>query len=105
MVIKNKEYFFYACDGAALKSLKEMLDWMRTASEESFSNHANSEKNDFVGWVKTILKDNVLAKKLEASDSREEIIEAVEKRIESKTRKTKKGLISQIKEAITHGSS
>jgi hypothetical protein len=107
MVIKNSEQFFYTCDEAALKSAKEMLDWMRTTSQESFECHINSEKNDFVGWVKEILKDNILAKKLEKTEDREKIIEEVEKRIEFKNKKfnIKENLISQIKKAISHESS
>lgn len=102
MVIKREEYFFYACDGSALKSVKDMLDWIRSSNEDSFTYHVNADKNDFVGWVKTILKDNVLAKKIATVKTREEMIEEVEKRINSKKRKTKKGVINQIKKAIAH---
>lgn len=103
MVIKNSEQFFYANDGAVLKSVQEMLDWMKSTSNETFGRHINLEKNDFVPWIAVILKDKTLAKKIEGTNSREDIIEAVEERLSKKNRKksTKKTLISQIKEAIS----
>lgn len=100
MVIRKKENYFYAHNGAVLKSEKDMLDWMRTVNDEDFAYHINGDKNDFVPWVKKILKDATLAKNMEGLTSREELVKVVDKRIIFKNRKTKKGLISQIKEAV-----
>ena len=107
MVIKNSEQYFHACDNVELRSVKDMLAWMRESSDESFCNHINSNKNDFVGWISSVLKDNVLAKKVGESIDREEIINTIEERIESKSKKKnkKKNIIYQLKQAILNGSS
>lgn len=105
MVIRDSDKFFYCCDGAVLKSAKEMLDWLRTCSCESFENHVNDEKNDFVLWIRDVLKDNVLARRLFSCKDREEMIDEISKRLESNTKSTKKNLIQEIKQAMSHGKS
>lgn len=103
MIIKKEENFFYTCDNKALKSEKEMLEWMQNTDDNSFSYHINPRRNDFVEWVRKILRDSVLSKQLEKLETREEMIDAVKARIESRGKKSKKGLISQIKDAIVNG--
>ena len=104
MVIKDERHYFYACDGAVIKNIKEMLDWFEKSSDDSFITHVNSDKNDFGGWVKEILKDNVLAKKITKTKSREAIIKTIEERIafKTKSKRRKDYYISQIKEAVSH---
>lgn len=105
MVIKNSEQYFYTCDNTALKNIKEMLEWMKNSTDESFSNHINSDKNDFTGWVLTILKDGVLSKKIDKLKDREEVVRAIENRLASmsKPKDKKKNIISQLKKAIMNG--
>ena len=103
MIIKKEKNFFYTCNNSVLKSTQEMLDWIKNTDDKSFYYHINSERNDFAGWVKKILRDSVLSKKLEKLKNREEIIEAIKQRQESKNKKNKKSLISQIKDAISNG--
>ncbi|MCK4997408.1 hypothetical protein KAS08_03815 [Candidatus Pacearchaeota archaeon] len=102
MAIKNSEQYFHTCDNTELKSVKDMLAWMRESNDDSFFNHINSKRNDFAGWISTILKDNVLAKKIDKLKDREEIINAIEERIDYKNKKKnkKKNIISKLKEAI-----
>ena len=103
MVIRKSEHFFYARDGQALKSKKEMLEWVKNVDDNTFSGHVNSAKNDFVDWTKEILKDGPLSKRLKQIDNREGMIAAIEERVENKSKKRKKGVIDQIKDAITNG--
>lgn len=101
MVINNSEHFFYTCDGASLKSINEMFDWMKNTSDKSFFTHINSGRNDFAGWTKTVLKDSVLSKNISGITDRKKVIDEVEKRVSFKSRKKsgKKKVISQIKKA------
>ena len=107
MVIKNSKQYFHACDNAELKSVKDMLAWMKSSSDESLTNHINFEQNDFTRWISTILKDNVLARKIDKLKDRDEIIAAIEDRLVSKakSKNKKKNIILQLKEAIMNESS
>jgi len=80
-----------------------MLEWVKNVNDNTFSGHVNSARNDFVNWTKEILKDGPLSKRLKQIDNRKEMIAAIEERMENKSKKTKKGVINQIKDAIANG--
>lgn len=97
MVINNSQHYFYVSNGTILKDEKDLLNLLEKIDEKTLKNHFNSEKNDFASWVKEIIQDKPLAKKLEKAKTIKGLISALEK---SKPRRDKKAIISQIKEAI-----
>lgn len=105
MVVRDEGKFFYTCDGKTLKSLQEMLNWVNNSDDNSFLHHVNSERNDFSGWTKEVLKDNPLSKRLRPNQSREQMTETIEKRLSEKNKKKnkKKEVISKLKGAILNG--
>jgi len=102
MEINNPAEYFYVCEGSVLKNIEDMLNLLKTISEEDLAHHFNSEKNDFLNWTRDILKDKVLTKKFEKAKTRDEMILDTEKRLKSKSMVRKK-VISQIRDAVQNG--
>ena len=55
---------FFCQDGSVLASLSELAERLRQMRQEAFRYHATYDKNDFANWVRDVLGDEVLAKKL-----------------------------------------
>ncbi len=102
MGIKNSSDYFYVCEGTMLKNKEDMLNLLKVIDDVHLAHHFNSEKNDFFKWTRDILKDKVLARKLENAKTREEMIEAIEKRLSTPSR-VRKGIMSKIKDAVNNG--
>lgn len=102
MVVRDTDKLFYTCDGKSLKSLQEMLNWINDSNDDAFFHHVNSQRNDFSGWVKEVLKDSPLSKQLKQNQSKEQMVEIIEKRLHQKNKEKnkKKEIISKLKGAI-----
>ena len=75
------EFAFYLCDGGVLKNLKELKAALKNVDDSVFHYHVNSEKNDFANWIRNIVKDVVLARRLQAVSERKASYEVVVKRL------------------------
>lgn len=100
MVIKDPKKYFYARNGAILKDLDDLLNFVRNSDGDSLNHHFNSEKNDFASWVKEVLKKSMLSKKLEKSKSREELVSVVESELMKSRKVNKRAAISAIKKSV-----
>lgn len=72
--------YFNLENGQALKSLKDLKDYIPNMPEDIFSKHVNNEKNDFANWVRNVFKEDQLADKLSnahTKDSIEEVLSSV----------------------------
>lgn len=76
-----EKYAFYLKDGRRLLSLKELQKAMETMSDEVFSHHVNPEKSDFHNWVRDVILDIELAKKLRNARTKEEVKWLLNKRV------------------------
>ena len=72
---------FWINNGPVLKNLKDLKESLLVMSKETFSYHANKEKNDFASWIKEVLKDNTLATKLAKTKTLKSTIKATENRL------------------------
>ena len=96
--------YFYVNDGSVLKDLNDFAEKMKNISEDAFSHHVNTERNDFASWTREVLKDGILARSILKAKAPEEIVKSIEKRLASKEKmknkkEDKKAFISEIKEA------
>lgn len=101
MKIKNPENYFYASNGDVLKSLDDLLGYLKTASDGSFYHHVNSEKNDFANWIKEVLKKDSLSEEIRKMNSRGDFVKAIEAGLglKNKAKRRKQSIISKIKGA------
>ena len=72
---------FWVCNGSILRNIKDLKDSLSKMDKETFLNHVNKEKNDFVAWVKEVLEDSTLANKLARTKTLKSTIKAVEDRL------------------------
>ncbi len=76
-----EEYVFRCADGRVFQNMKDLEQSLTTMTDETFSYHANKDKNDFANWVKDIIKDDKLAKDLTKSLTRAQAVKTVTKRL------------------------
>jgi hypothetical protein len=55
---------FFCQDGCAIKNLIELVDCLNHMTEEMFHHHVTSERNDFSNWIRDVIGDEKLARKL-----------------------------------------
>lgn len=72
---------FWINNGPVVKNLRELRDALLNINEESFKFHVNKEKNDFAAWVKDVLKDEPLSKRLLKVKTLKAFVKAVEDRL------------------------
>lgn len=75
---------FVLQDGRLLKDLKELADALEHMSEEVFTHHANSSKNDFSSWVRDVLCESELAEDIAKAENQMRAQIAVLKHIAKK---------------------
>lgn len=83
----NPQYNFLVCDGRVLKNIKELQIALQEISDETYSYHANEEKNDFANWTNDILQDPNLAQKLRNARSKQEAANHVQKAVRTARKK------------------
>jgi len=100
--ITNPQEYFYASNGAVLKDLTELVSYLRTVDEGSFSHHVTAEKNDFANWIQGVLQNKTLAKKISKLRTSQGLLAVIEAAINqnSKQNKKKQTIIAKIKEAF-----
>ena len=76
-----EEYVFRSCTGRILRNMKELSDELECMSDADFCYHVNAEKNDFTNWVRDIIRDQELARKLQRSFDRLQSARLVASRI------------------------
>ena len=85
------EHHFWARNGTVIKNLPELKAAIGQMDDATFTHHVNSEKNDFSEWVKSVIKDEELAKDISKTTSKEDITQLIERRIEqAQNKKVKK---------------
>jgi len=67
------EELFITADGRAIRSLWEMLDFIKTSKQEAFAHHVNERRNDIANWVEEIVLDDALSDKIRKAKDRDEM--------------------------------
>lgn len=55
---------FWVYEGPVLGNLRDLRDALASMDDATFVYHVNDEKNDFANWVRDVLDDADLARKL-----------------------------------------
>jgi hypothetical protein len=84
-MIAPQEKVFVTQDGARLQSLFDLLHFLKSGSESSFNHHVNRYDNHFATWIMDVFKLPLLSSQIRGARSKSDMIEILEKYIESKT--------------------
>ena len=77
-----EEYIFWCQDGHVFRNMSELGEALASMSDETFTFHSNSEKNDFANWVRDIIGDGKLARDLARSQNRAQAAKKVAERVD-----------------------
>lgn len=75
------EYVFWCHDGSVFTDIYDLLEGLKTMSDETFAYHSNLEKHDFSNWIRDIIGDEDLANDLMIVTNRPEAVSCVIARI------------------------
>jgi len=75
------ENVFWCHDGNAFSDLNELVQGLKTMSDETFAYHSNMEKHDFSSWVREVIGDEQLADDLAKASNRLEAASYIMARI------------------------
>ncbi len=64
LLVVSKEQAFYAVDGSVFYSLQDLAEALLVMDRRVYQYHADADYQDFVLWVKNVLKDETLARSL-----------------------------------------
>jgi len=62
--LTKSENCFTTIDGKILKNVFDLKNYLITCSENNYSHHVSSSKNDFASWVKEVLASKELSERL-----------------------------------------
>ncbi|MBI2851559.1 MAG: hypothetical protein HYX84_00435 [Chloroflexi bacterium] len=82
-----EEQVFWCHDGRVLRDVRELGEALMTMSDETFAYHSNPEKKDFSNWVRDVIGDDVLARRLGLAINKVEAANAVASRIAALNKK------------------
>ena len=72
----------WLCTSEKLRSLEELTDALKKASNDTFRFHVNRHKNDLESWIKGTLMDKELARDISRVKTKETLIRKILERIE-----------------------
>ena len=81
------DHCFWVNNGPILKNVEELADALESISEDTYSYHANKNKNDFSKWISEIIGDNKLANDLLSAKNKNSAVNKVRARLNSLKKK------------------
>ena len=78
---------FWVNNGPVLKNVEELADAVQQMNDDTYSYHANREKNDFSSWIRDVFHDQKLANDLLSSKNKESAVSKLRSRINSLKKK------------------
>lgn len=76
-----EEKAFWSHDGQIFRNIYELERGLSNMSDENYSYHVTTDKNDFSNWVREVIGDVSLAADIEKSNRRLDAAMKVEERI------------------------
>lgn len=73
---------FYFANGLKAENLQQLHDILRNTNEHITNHHLDHEKNDYAAWVRHVLQDETLARKIEKCRSVRQIVALLEDHLE-----------------------
>ncbi len=64
------ENVFWCNNGCVFSDLEELASGLAAMSDETYTYHCNTEKQDFANWVRDVIKDEMLAADLARAANR-----------------------------------
>lgn len=72
--VTDPEKHFFLHGGGTLTTLDELFAELQTMDRHVYDHHVNEERNDFANWVRDVMGDRFLAKNIELSKDRDQLL-------------------------------
>ncbi len=72
--VTNPDQYFYLHGGGSLRSIEELFAELQTMDQTTFRHHVNQQRNDFASWVRDVMDDRFLAKNIELTQDRDQML-------------------------------
>lgn len=82
LVRASQENAFELKDGRKLYDLEDLFEALKTMDEKIFRHHVNQDQNDFIDWIKEVLGDKKLGRKLRWTTTRETTLEKIKEHMD-----------------------
>ena len=82
-----EEFVFRCGNSHVLRNMKDLANELKSMPDNDYAFHANDGKNDFVNWVRDIIKDDILVNELKRAPNRAQAANAVANRVASLVKK------------------
>lgn len=77
----HEDFHFLTHEGDPIANVAQLLDYIKDLDEQTFKVFVNEEKNDFYNWIKFIVKDDVLADKIQHIKNKKDVTAELMNRI------------------------
>jgi len=81
LVGSSDDKVFLANNGMVIRSLYELRDAFMTMSDNTFTHHANEDRNDFSLWIRDVHCDSDLANDILKAKDRNQAFNIINKRL------------------------
>lgn len=77
------DWAFWTCNGRIIRNIYELANSIEAMDDHDFTYHVNldNQKNDFAVWIKNVLNDEELARRLKSVMDKKTYIEIIRDRI------------------------
>ncbi|MBR9677147.1 hypothetical protein GOV04_03330 [Candidatus Woesearchaeota archaeon] len=75
MVLEDERLFFKTVDGKNLKSITELVEYLKKTDEKNVKYHLSHKRNDFAKWLKDVFKMDIVNARLQSAKNSEELLE------------------------------
>ena len=77
MVVQTPTECFLLENGIALKSMKDLAEYLPSMDDDMFGKHVGDNYNHFADWVRGVFHDDDLADRMAKARTRSELLAAV----------------------------
>jgi hypothetical protein len=72
--VTDPSKYFFLHGGGELKSLEELFVELQAMEPLVWQHHVNPERNDFANWVREVMGDRFLARRISLVTSKDELL-------------------------------
>ncbi|MBU0472160.1 MAG: DUF87 domain-containing protein [Nanoarchaeota archaeon] len=74
----SPDEYFRLSSGRELKSVFDLVDYLRNINDDEFKQYVNDNKNDFANWIRGVFHNDRLADKISVVKEKDELIGALQ---------------------------
>jgi hypothetical protein len=74
----SSDQYFRLQSGKEIKSVLELVEYLRETNDDDFKQYVSNDKNDFASWVRGVFHNDQLADRMQTANSKDELINVLQ---------------------------